>query len=488
MNGQQLKNSILQLAIQGRLVPQDSNDEPASALLSLIREEKKKLVEEKKIKKDKPLAPIKDEEKPFEIPESWEWVRLGDIANYGDVKKKNKVTDFSRNIWSLDLEDIEKGGKLIKKIYLNERKSKGERTFFQKGDILYSKLRPYLQKILIADEDGACSTELVPFTCYSNISHIYICYCLKSNFIDNYIASKSFGIKMPRVSTETMTNLIIPLPPIAEQHRIVEKIEELLPLVEEYDEAQTKLDKLNSELPEKLKNSILQQAIMGRLDTRNDKDEPASALLSRIREEKKKLVEEKKIKKDKPLAPIKDEEKPFEIPESWEWVRLGDISQEISDGTHKTPKYVENGIPFLSVQNISSGKLNINKIKYISEDEHIKLIKRVKPQKNDILICRIGTLGRAIKVNWDFEFSIFVSLGLIRLIDSSLCNYLVACINSPLGYSWIDKVKVGGGTHTYKINLSDLPNFVIPLPPLSEQHRIVDKLEKIFEKIESMKK
>ena len=295
------------------------------------------------------------------------------------------------------------------------------------------------------------------------------------------------GGAQPNISREKIIYTLFPLPPLAEQHHIVEKIEELLPLVEEYDEAQTKLDKLNNELPEKLKNSILQQAIMGRLDTRNDKDEPASALLARIREEKKKLVEEKKIKKDKPLALIKDEEKPFDIPESWEWVRLGEISQEISDGTHKTPKYVENGIPFLSVQNISSGKLNINKIKYISEDEHIKLIKRVKPQKNDILICRIGTLGRAIKVHWDFEFSIFVSLGLIRLIDSSLCNYLVACINSPLGYSWIDKVKVGGGTHTYKINLSDLPNFVIPLPPLAEQHRIVDKLYKIFEKIESMK-
>ena len=229
---EKLKNSILQQAIMGRLDTRNDKDEPASALLSRIREEKKKLVEEKKIKKDKPLAPIKDEEKPFEIPESWEWVRLGDIANYGDVKKKNKVTDFSRNIWSLDLEDIEKGGKLIKKIYLNERKSKGERTFFQKGDILYSKLRPYLQKILIADEDGACSTELVPFTCYSNISHIYICYCLKSNFIDNYIASKSFGIKMPRVSTETMTNLIIPLPPIAEQHRIVDKLEKIFEKIE----------------------------------------------------------------------------------------------------------------------------------------------------------------------------------------------------------------------------------------------------------------
>ena len=149
MNGQQLKNSILQLAIQGRLVPQYSKDEPASALLARIREEKQRLVKDKKIKKEKPLAPITDDEKPFDIPESWEWVRLGEISNYGDIKKKNKISDLSLNIWSLDLEDIEKGGKLIKKVYLNERKSKGDRTLFKKGDILYSKLRPYLQKILI---------------------------------------------------------------------------------------------------------------------------------------------------------------------------------------------------------------------------------------------------------------------------------------------------------------------------------------------------
>ena len=470
MNGQQLKNSILQLAIQGRLVPQYSNDEPASALLSRIREEKKRLVEEKKIKKDKPLAPIKDEEKPFDIPESWEWVRLGDICYLSDGEKA-----VGRRI-VLDAKFLRKKheginsnrGKLIKKgdyIILVD----GENS----GEVFKCPCNGYM---------GSTFKELIiNETIYKEYLFVIMMY-----YKDLFRNSKK-GSAIPHLNKDLFSNLTITLPPLAEQHRIVEKIEELLPLVEEYDEAQTKLDKLNNELPEKLKNSVLQQAIMGRLDTRNDKDEPASALLARIREEKKKLVEEKKIKKDKPLALIKDEEKPFEIPESWEWVRLGEISQEISDGTHKTPKYVENGIPFLSVQNISSGKLNINKIKYISEDEHIKLIKRVKPQKNDILICRIGTLGRAIKVNWDFEFSIFVSLGLIRLIDSSLCNYLVACINSPLGYSWIDKVKVGGGTHTYKINLSDLPNFVIPLPPLSEQHRIVDKLEKIFEKIESMK-
>ena len=489
MNGQQLKNSILQLAIQGRLVPQDSNDEPASALLSRIREEKKRLVEEKKIKKDKPLAPIKDEEKPFDIPDSWEWVRLGEIGDWGAgaTPAKGNMDYYNKgNIPWLRTGDLNNG--IVKDVEMRITEKALSECSLRKcnvGDVLIAMYGATIGKVAIAGieltTNQACCA-CTPLCLYNK----YLFYFLQANK-DVFIKMGSGGAQ-PNISREKIIYTLFPLPPLAEQHHIVEKIEELLPLVEEYDEAQTKLDKLNNELPEKLKNSILQQAIMGRLDTRNDKDEPASALLSRIREEKKKLVEEKKIKKDKPLAPIKDEEKPFEIPESWEWVRLGEISQEISDGTHKTPKYVENGIPFLSVQNISSGKLNINKIKYISEDEHIKLIKRVKPQKNDILICRIGTLGRAIKVNWDFEFSIFVSLGLIRLIDSSLCNYLVACINSPLGYSWIDKVKVGGGTHTYKINLSDLPNFVIPLPPLSEQHRIVDKLEKIFEKIESMKK
>ena len=388
MNGQQLKNSILQLAIQGRLVPQDSNDEPASALLSRIREEKKRLVEEKKIKKDKPLAPIKDEEKPFEIPESWEWVRLGEIGDWGAgaTPAKGNMDYYNKgNIPWLRTGDLNNG--IVKDVEMRITEKALSECSLRKcnvGDVLIAMYGATIGKVAIAGieltTNQACCA-CTPLCLYNK----YLFYFLQANK-DVFIMMGSGGAQ-PNISREKIIYTLFPLPPLAEQHHIVEKIEELLPLVEEYDEAQTKLDKLNNELPEKLKNSVLQQAIMGRLDTRNDKDEPASALLARIREEKKKLVEEKKIKKDKPLAPIKDEEKPFEIPESWEWVRLGEISQEISDGTHKTPKYVENGIPFLSVQNISSGKLNINKIKYISEDEHIKLIKRVKPQKNDILIC-----------------------------------------------------------------------------------------------------
>ena len=173
------------------------------------------------------------------------------------------------------------------------------------------------------------------------------------------------------------------------------------------------------------------------------------------------------------------DEIPFDIPDSWEWVRLGTLLGIISDGTHKTPNYVENGVPFLSVQNISKGYFDFTKVKYITEDEHRKLCERVAPQAGDILFCRIGTLGKAIKCTLNIEFSIFVSLGLLRPIDPSVTDYLVFTINSPLGERWIQENKVGGGTHTYKINLSDIPNMLIPLPPYQEQNRIFAKLQEL---------
>ena len=248
---------------------------------------------------------------------------------------------------------------------------------------------------------------------------------------------------------------------------------------------------------QQLKNSILQMAVQGKLVPQDPNDEPASVLLERIRNEKEKLVKAGKIKQKKnpsvifrgadniPYEKIGNEvrdisdEIPFEIPDSWEWVRLGSLLSVISDGTHKTPTYVENGIPFLSVQNISKGFFDFNKIKYITKQEHDKLSERVSPKKDDILICRIGTLGKAIKCTLDFEFSIFVSLGLLRPVDPSIVDYIIFVINSPIGDKWIQNNKVGGGTHTYKINLIDIPNMLIPLPPLQEQTRISDKLQEI---------
>lgn len=228
-----LKKSILQEAIQGKLVPQDDNDEPASELLKKIRKEKEQLVKEGKLKKiDLVSEPIAEEEKPFELPEGWEWCRLGEISTYSQTKRKINASYADSQLWQLDLEDIEKGGKLLCRKSVGERKSIGDKTFFCKGNILYSKLRPYLLKILVAPEDGICTPEIVPFSCYGNISHHYIVCFLKSTYVDEYINSVSFGIKMPRVSTETMIDLLVPLPPLAEQKRIVDKLELLLSKVD----------------------------------------------------------------------------------------------------------------------------------------------------------------------------------------------------------------------------------------------------------------
>ena len=250
--------------------------------------------------------------------------------------------------------------------------------------------------------------------------------------------------------------------------------------------------------PQQLKNSILQYAIQGKLVEQRKEEGTAEELYKKIQEEKQKLIKEGKFKKQKALPEITEDEIPFDIPDSWKWVRLGEIVRLITDGTHKTPNYAQEGIPFISVQNISSGRFTFDKIKYISKTEHEILSKRVKPQKNDILFCRIGTLGKAIKIDFDMEFSIFVSLGLIRLVDININNFLLNYLNSPVINKWIDSVKVGGGTHTFKINLRDIPNMLVPLPPLEEQKRIVSKIEellplvddyaKVYEELEKLNK
>ena len=243
-----LKKSILQEAVQGKLVPQDPSDEPAEALLERIRAEKQRLIKEGKIKKDKHESVIFrrdnshyekldgverciDDELPFEIPENLCWARLGSISSYSETKQKANAANADSAIWGLDLEDIEKGGRLIVRKTVGERKAIGDKTVFSKGDILYSKLRPYLLKILVAPECGICTPEIVPFQVYGGIVSEYIVNFLRSPYVDNLINSITYGVKMPRVGTETMTTLFVPIPPVAEQHRIVQRIEELLPLV-----------------------------------------------------------------------------------------------------------------------------------------------------------------------------------------------------------------------------------------------------------------
>ena len=318
MNAQQLKNAILQEAITGRLVPQDPNDEPASVLLDKIRKEKAKLVKEGKLKKkDLIETPISKEEIPFEIPESWEWVRFFSIFNLEtNLVKPNLYLDYPH----IAPDNIEKGtGKLLNYRTVREDRVKSNNHLFYEGHIIYSKIRPLLRKAIIASFDGLCSADMYPLSTSINLDYA-LYYLLSDSF--NYQVSNicSSRVKMPKINQEELSTIVIPLPPLSEQHRIVAKIKELLPKVEEYGKAQEALDKLNAELPERLKKSILQEAITGKLVPQDPNDEPASVLLDKIRKEKAKLVKEGKLKKkDLEEKPISKEEIPFEIPESWEW-------------------------------------------------------------------------------------------------------------------------------------------------------------------------
>lgn len=228
-----MQKSILQMAIQGKLVEQRPEEGTAEELYKQIQAEKEELIKAGKIKKDKPLPEITEDEIPFDIPESWKWVRLGYCSSYSQRKEKISASNITPYIWSLDLEDIEKGtGRIIRRCTASERSIAGDKVCFHKGQVLYSKLRPYLKKVLVAPDDGVCSPEMVPFAPYCNIDPQYIVYVLTSPHIDYVINSVTYGVKMPRVGTDTMTNLLIPLPPLAEQKRIVAKLEEILPLCE----------------------------------------------------------------------------------------------------------------------------------------------------------------------------------------------------------------------------------------------------------------
>lgn len=341
------------------------------------------------------------------------------------------------------------------------------------------------RKIGILEEDVNYGNKLCRISPNDKLNNKFLYFYIQSPLFQEQFSDSMTGI-IGGVSVKKIKAIIIRFPNITEQKRIVEKVDELMARVADLEKSADALASLKKSFPDDIKASLLQAAMQGKLTEQLPEDGTAEELLEQIKVEKEKLIAEGKIKKQKPLTPIIDDEIPFEIPGAWKWTRLGDLTTLISDGTHKTPKYTENGIPFLSVQNISKGYFDFSKIKYISEKEHIELTKRIKPAIDDILICRIGTLGKALKNTLNYEFSIFVSLGIVRLIDARLVNYIVLVINSPVGFKWIQENKVGGGTHTYKINLSDFPNMLIPLPPLAEQKRIVERLEKLMQNINAV--
>ena len=484
MTPQELKSSILQLAIQGKLVEQRPEEGTGEELYRQIQAEKKRLIQEGKIKKEKPLPEIAEDEVPFEIPESWKWVRLGDISSYSQRKGKVIASAISPEMWTLDLEDIEKEtGRIIRKCTTSDRTISGDKVIFFKGQVLYSKLRPYLKKVLVAPDNGICSSEMVPFSAYGGVDSQYIVYVLTCPHVDYIINSVTYGVKMPRVGTETMTNLLIPLPPLAEQKRIVAKIEELLPYLDRYEKAWNRLEDFGSRFPADMQKSILQMAIQGKLVEQHPEEGTGEELYRQIQAEKQALIKAGKIKKEKPLPEIAEDEVPFEIPEGWKWVCLSDVI-DVRDGTHDTPKYVVDGVPLVTSKNLVNGKIDFNTAKLISHEDSIAINIRSGVDDGDILFAMIGTIGNPVLVKKEREFSI-KNMALFKPIDRELfyMPYLVFFLQ----HAQTEMKKEASASVQSFVSLSYLRKYLLPLPPLAEQKRIVARLEEILPLCERLK-
>ena len=486
MTPEQLKASILQYAIQGKLVEQRAEEGTGEELYQQIQAEKQRLIAEKKIKKEKTLVEITEDEIPFDIPESWKWVRLGDCTGYSQTKPKISPKDITDDMWSLDLEDIQKeSGAILTRTTASERKITGDKVLFYKGQVLYSKLRPYLKKILIAPDNGICTPELVPFNTYLVYAN-YIVYVLRSPHIDYVVNSVTYGVKMPRVGTETMVNLLIPLPPLSEQKRIVAKIEELLPLIGRYAVAYEKLEQFNAKFPEDMKKSILQYAIQGKLVEQRAEEGTGEELYQQIQAEKQHLIAEKKIKKEKPLPEIAENEIPFDIPESWKWVRLNNIAESIVDCPHSTPKYLDMETEYCSIDtNCIDGKGDITKWRYVDADTYTARIARLTPQKDDIVYTREGSICRAAILPEGPKVCLGQRVMLIRSANGVFPQFIRRLLMSPMVIRKLTEQQKGiGAKH---VNVSDVCNLILPLPPLAEQERIVAKLEEILPLCERLK-
>ena len=503
MNAQQLKNAILQEAIEGRLVPQDPNDEPASILLERIRAEKERLVREGKLKKkDLEIKPISEDEIPFEIPESWEWCKLGWITTVLGGKRIPAGRKLSQE---------NTGHIYIRVSDMKEDTVSTENLLYVPNDIFPSISRYIIKKenvyITVAgtigkigkipfELDGANLTENADRLVFSYLNQDWLIKFLQSPEVQSQINDVTTKVGQPKLAIQRIQNLILPLPPLAEQKRIVAKIEELLPKVEEFGKAQDALNKLNEELPDRLKKSILQEAITGRLVPQDPNDEPASVLLDKIRAEKKQLVKEGKLKKkDLEETPISEDEKPFDIPESWEWCKLNDLCIFLSRG--KSPSYsdVPTNYPvFAQKCNLKDGGISLEQARFLKPETVSKWQEEYHLRTDDVLVnsTGTGTVCRTRLFNENclgkYPFTVPDShVSVVRTSDNISSAYICFLFNSKLYQDyWEDRL--AGSTNQKELYIGVLQNTIIPLPPLAEQKRIVAKIEEVFKEIDKLKK
>ena len=485
MNAQQLKNSILQQAIQGKLVPQDPTDEPASVLLQRIRKEKERLVKEGKLKK-KDLAfsnIFKDEEGkwleiigtetkeitddiPFDIPSKWEWVRLKELVSLitkGSSPSWQGVKYVETGILFITSENVREGYLDLKspkylEAKFNELQS---RSILRKGDLLTNIVGASIGRTAefnFETDNSNINQAVAVIRLLDKSLNAFLLKLFNSPFVVTQMLGKTVETARPNISLGSVENLLVPLPPLAEQRRIVAKIEELMPLVERYGKAQQALDQLNESLPARLRQSILQEAIQGRLVPQDPKEELASELLKRIRKEKEQLVKEKVLKaKDASVTPLQPEEISCPIPEGWVFVRLKDVCQ-LSDGEKQTGSQICLDAKYLRGK--KTGDI-LESGKFVKKGDNIILVDG--ENSGEVFTAPIdGYMGSTFKKLWvSSELYLPYVLYIIRSYKETLRNSKKGAAIPHLNKDIFYNIEVG-------------------IPPLSEQKRIVAKVEELF--------
>lgn len=506
MTAEQLKNSILQMAVQGKLVPQDPNDEPASELINRIREEKEKLIKEGKIKKEKNPSYIfrgednipyekvgKNEpvsiadEVPFEIPESWEWCRLGELFStiMGQSPKGNTVSIANDGI------EFHQGKICFGDMYLepSEQTTSAPTKIAPSNSVLLC-VRAPVGKVNITKREICIGRGLCAVIPHANMTAEYTYYLLET--YEEILKKQATGTTFVAVTGEVVKNQLIPVPPIQEQQRIVAKIRELLPFIVEYNKKETKISELNTSFPDRLKKSILLEAVMGKLVPQDENDEPASALLERIREEKKHLIAEGKLKKDKHESIIYrrdnshyekldgverciDDEIPFEIPDSWMWCRLKNIAsvlggKRIPAGRKLTTE--NTGHIYIRVSDMKNGSVLSDGLLYVPEDIYPS-ISRYIINKEDIYITVAGTIGSVGKIPSELDGANLTE-NADRLVFSNIDqDWFILCLQSELVHNQIADATTKVGQP--KLAIKRIEELLIALPPYDEQKHIVAK-------------
>ena len=487
MTPQELKNSILQLAIQGRLVEQRPEEGTAEELFARIQEEKRRLIKEGKIKKEKPLPEITEDEKPFEIPESWMWVRLGEIFQHNTGKALN-----STNRSGVSLKYITTSNLYWNRFELSNLKemfftdTELEKCTVQKGDLLVCEGGD-IGRAAIWQSDNNIRIQnhihrLRPYITVCTEFFYYLFYLYKHA---GWIGGKGIGIQ--GLSSKAIHILVFPLPPLAEQKRIVAKIEELLPYIDRYEQAWSKLEQFNSRFPEDMKKSLLQYAIQGKLVEQRPEEGTAEELFAQIQAEKQRLIAEKKIKKEKPLPEITEDEKTCDIPEGWMWCRLGEIvtvlgGKRIPAGRQLTTE--NTGYKYIRVSDMKDGTVLTEGLLYVPSDI-FPSIARYIIHKEDIYITVAGTIGRVGKIPEEIDGANLTE-NADRLVFSMLeQNWLIKCLESNMVQSQIANVTTKVGQP--KLAIKRIQELVIPLPPIAEQKRIVARLEELLPLCERLK-